>query len=385
MKVVTLSSLETAPEPQKGPAQPPIADLAGKHIDEDVWKEWRDDPHGRDIFSKEQRYRAWAKLEEEHMKNRGAPLPVNNEMLCMPPWGIHLMPGIMGKGKTLVATDDAVEWYRKGWTVMSTAGLLFGQRLRIIEAYSFPNHVPPGGLIFIDELHTFVDTGSSGSIRDRTFAQATTSLRKEQVTVLGASAAPHRVAWTYKLATSYIFLPDQAHMPPGKRKTPPFCNLRVSRLGPGPYHRGDPVVEQLRKMSGTRVDEVKLGIWYPDPTRIMESAKHMDSFESIRLGEAFDINSARMAEDRAEQAAEDPNAALNRRLHLYWSIISQHTDKENLDINFIRDQLNATGAKVTANEIRTDIQFFAGPDTANMRRIYIHPVVEAYRKAMSGE
>ena len=100
-----------------------------------------------------------------YFKHKDAPLPVDQDVTRMPPFGIHLFGGDMGEGKSLFAGFIARHYRRRGWNVFSTAGFLFGQRLRLMEAYSFPDHVTPGSIIFADEIHTLVDRYSANSVR----------------------------------------------------------------------------------------------------------------------------------------------------------------------------------------------------------------------------
>ena len=78
--------------------------------------------------------------------HKEAPLPVEAKLTHLPPYGIHLLGGDMGAGKTLMAALVARHYRRQGWNVFSTAGFLFGQRLGLIESYSFPDRGNAGEL-----------------------------------------------------------------------------------------------------------------------------------------------------------------------------------------------------------------------------------------------
>ena len=130
-------------EVKHGPAQIPPDPDNGHIFTEDDIRSFSRDTLGRDAFSLDTRVREWVETEELYEQHKDAPLPIDHKELHLPKYGIHLVGGDMGQGKTLWAAHVARHFRRRGWNVTSTAGLLIGQRLDTIKAYSFPEYVHP--------------------------------------------------------------------------------------------------------------------------------------------------------------------------------------------------------------------------------------------------
>ena len=319
LRVRTVSRKKAEKAVQYGPPQPPVQDLHGTTITREHMEAFQRDPLGRDKFSKNERLRQWEHTEELHQRHRNAPLPMKDVLaqLPLPPYGIHLLAAPMGQGKSLAAAVIAKRFYERGWPVYSSASFLFGQRLSLMECYSFPDLVTPGSCIFVDEVHTFVDRYSSNSVRGRTFGQSTTALRKEQVTVLGASANSVMIGWEYKGAAEYAITPEQ-YFRRGKLKAPPFCHVMLKIGGPYPYQRQD---KTLVERGFLKVNNQKNYYHRLDPLEVMAAAKLIDSFESVRLGENFDIDAKAMAAERNKDRAENvAGADLLGLIHRIWQM-----------------------------------------------------------------
>ena len=289
----------TPAKPKPGPPQASGDELAGTYIDRAVLQEFKKDPLGRDIFSVEGRIREWEATEELYERHRNAPLPIDRDVLHIPEYGVHLLGGDMGSGKTLIAGWIARHFRRRGWNVFSTAGFLFGQRLSLLESYAFPDHVTPGGFIFADEVHTFVDRYSASSHRSRTFGQASTAMRKQRITCLGASANSRMVGWEYKGACEAVIVPRPWYAPAKNRVAPPWCYLVLSMLSPFPYQSRDPLLQDAGLLKG---HDIKLTHWNPNPIELIAAARLIDTFESVKLGENFDVSAGAMRGQRQADA-----------------------------------------------------------------------------------
>lgn len=90
---------------------------------------------------------AWAELEEEHEKNRNHPIPVDD---WMEP-GFYAFNSVMGSGKTAVAAHKAKLRYSAGWPVFHAS--------------------------------------TSGANRENAFSDSSTSMRKDKLIFVGASAS----------------------------------------------------------------------------------------------------------------------------------------------------------------------------------------------------
>ena len=342
-----------------GPKQIPIEEQAGVHLDRSVMDEFAKDSLGRDVFTIEERIQEWEETEELYDKYKDAPIPIDPKVLRISEYGIHLNGGDMGEGKTLTATWIARHFRRRGWNVFSTAGFLFGQRLRLAEAYAFPDHVTPGGFIFADEVHTLVDRYSSNSVRSRTFGQSSTAMRKERVTCIGASAHTIMVGWEYKGVSESVMVPRRWY-PGGKLHAPPFCHIEVVRLFPFPYRRKDQLLMDAGLVRG--IDQ-KRGSWRPAPQELMAAAKLMDSFESVKIGENFGIGSKEMKEERegrggAGAAAEGQSGGTPNLVWVVRRVWEAGYIKEGSKVFFttLRDIIGQAGLDISATKIRSSLE-----------------------------
>ena len=105
-----------------GPPQLPIEEQKGEYMSRELWDNYKRDSLGRDTFSTEARIREWEETEELYHRHKDAPIPVDTDVLRLPKYGIHLLGGEMGQGKTLVCAWIARHFRRRGWNVFSTAG-----------------------------------------------------------------------------------------------------------------------------------------------------------------------------------------------------------------------------------------------------------------------
>ena len=337
-----------------GPPQLPVEELAGIFMDRSAVELAAKDNLGRDVFSKDSRLAEWEETEELHQLHRGAPLPVDTEKLYLPPYGVHLLSGSMGVGKTLTCAFLARRWYRAGWPVFSTAGFLFGQRLTLAEAYAFPDVCTPGSFIFVDEVHTLVDRYSGNSVRARTFGQASTALRKERVTCIGASANSAMVGGEFKAAAEYVLVPKRWY-PKGRRlHAPPFCHVTIQGHGPWPYRRRDQLLEDLGFLDGMNQ---KIFTWKPNPIEVMAAAKLIDSFEAVRIGENFALDAKAMRAMRAEQQTpKEANAELVVEMLQRLYEADHLPELESYTFGLLRTALEQAGVKVSAAKIRESLE-----------------------------
>ena len=305
----------------------------------------------------------------------------------LPEFGIHLFAGDMGEGKTLMAAHVARQYRRRGWNVFSTAGFLFGQRLRLIEAYAFPDHVTPGSLIFVDEVHTLIDRYSANSIRSRTFGQASTAMRKEKVTCIGASAHTVMVGWEFKGVAETVVTPRRWY-PPGPRVAPPFCYLTCAKLYPFPYRRKDPLLMEAGLIRGS---ETKIAWWNPDPIELIGAARLIDSFESVKIGENFGVDAAAMRKEREQTADSRPMPQGNDRPDLFlvikavWDQDYINKRQERVRFSTIRDIIKQAGMNVSGVDIRSTLEIAGCPVTGETVRVDDLAMLFGYMYAQEAE
>ena len=180
-----------------------------------------------------------------------------------------------------------------GWNTFSTKSMLIGQQLSLLEAISFPDHVTRGGFVFPDEVHSFVDRYSVTSVRNRTFTEATTTMRREEINCLGASAQAGAVGYEYLGSSEWLVYPNRWY--PKKYHFPDWCYIQLTLVGPY-YHRRDDPVEEIAL--GKQRQLYKREFVRLDPEELYHTAKLYDTFEVLRLGEMFDLGAREMKEGR---------------------------------------------------------------------------------------
>ena len=302
------SSMWLPPEPEivTGPAQRPIEELAGVHITGEMVKEMPPDPFKRSKFSNESCYRAWCEMEEEHMAHRDAPLPMD-EMAWFAPGFLGLL-GIMGAGKTAVATVWLGRFYRRGWTVQSTAGPMFGQRYGPAEIYALAESVEPGSATFFDEVHAGFHVRSTNAVREDAFSDSSTAKKKLPPTfreVLDWAGWPKR-----------HYFDDLAAFPPA-------C-LDVYWLGPRPYEGMDLLEERGYASS----DKAALYREEYDPFEVEHYFKLFDSFERIKILFGDELNASRFREARSNGKPEPLSDQQIVTLILNWYADGQFAVQE---------------------------------------------------------
>ena len=291
---MTPAAAETAVTETKG--------LPGIHVTPDHFEELglHPDPLNRDVHALQARTDQWERTEALHEEHRENPLYSDH-------YGLWLVSAPMGKGKTLSCADRLRrEFYEMGVPVFHTGSLLFGNRLSVIEGYTFPDIIPPGSAVFIDEVHAYVERYAEASLRQRTLSQATTSLRKIQATVLGASASEWTVGMSYKAACKWLTYPSQWHPESGYR-FPPWCYIKLTSVGPQPW-RGKMLGEEygavdmppLRRRIVRRLE----------PSEVWSTSKLVDTFDRVPIGAGYQtsadaIRKAMSGEITAEELDDD--------------------------------------------------------------------------------
>ena len=287
------SAMWLPPEPDlaAGPAQRPIEELAGVHITGEMIKEMPPDPFKRSKFSNEACYRAWCELEEEHQAHRGAPRPIYDDIWFSP--GFLALMGIMGSGKTAIATVWARRWYRRGWTVQTTAGPMFGQRWGPEEFYQFGRNAEPGSLTFMDEVHTGFHAASSHALREESFRDDSTGMRKGLNAFIGATARK-KLPPTFREVVDWAGWPRRACFE-RLAAFPPAC-LNVYWLGPNPFEGQD----RLEELGYVSADQTRLHREEYDPFEVEECFKLFDSFERIQALFGDALNASRFRASLSE-------------------------------------------------------------------------------------
>jgi len=272
------------------------------------------DPLHRDKFSKAERLDAWDEVERWHLWAR------ENNAGIPPTTGIYLVSAGMGAGKTLWAACEALLlWKYMAVPVFHNMGILFGYRLSPEEMYSFADLVPPGSIVIIDEIAAVADTYGGNSTRSRTLFSTMTSFRKQGNLCFGMTAAEASVHWQLRTNVKAIIEP-QTYWPTksgiigksasgrnlvGRRPAekdeliaPDFCYLTTFALD-APWE-GRRIIEDYRAEVFGKDARRKKKNWKTvtmpirGPLMYTQTAKLVDTYERVPIGEQFDVGADAM-------------------------------------------------------------------------------------------
>ena len=297
------------------PPTPPGDELPGDHITEEKVKEWPQDKFRRSKWKTNgPSVKAWLELEEEHEKNRSHPLPVED---WMEP-GFYAFNSVMGSGKTAVAAHKAELRYRAGWPVFHTGAFKFGNYIRRGEMYHFCDALPAGAFIFCDEVHAVFHASTSGANRENAFSDSSTSMRKDKLIFVGASASK-RLPPIFRQLVDYAGYVERQYFPV-LRAFPPAC-LRTEWLGPRPWDR-----EDLREELGY-ADREKVKRWHEfyDPLEMEETFKLFDSWLKVQVmyGDGYGADEERS--DRLGLADREGVKYLSPD-YIYGTVVAAYAD-----------------------------------------------------------
>ena len=284
------------------PTTPPGDDCPGDHITEQMVREWPHDVFHRSKWkTNEPSLRAWAALEEDHEKNRHNPLPVDD---WMEP-GFYVFNSTMGSGKTAVAAHKAELRYRAGWPVVHTGAFKFGNYIARRELYHFSDALLPGTFIFCDEIHAVFHSATANSNRENSFSDSSTSMRKDKLIFVGASASK-RIPPMFRQLVDYAGYVER-HYFPALKAFPPAC-LRAEWLGPRPWD-----TEDLREQLGLS-DKEKVQMWHElyDPFAMENTFKLFDSWLKVEVmfGDGYGADDERRDRMALGQERDDKSLGL---------------------------------------------------------------------------
>ena len=204
--MVELITLPKWVEPSKKPW--PDRDwekMPGTLLGPETIKAMRPDALHRDVYSEKQRLEAWSLVNNYHMWAR------ENNPGLPPDTGIYLFSAPMGEGKSLLMIAIAMmAWLFRAVPVFSSEsmGALFGYRLSLPQVYNFPDVIPPGSILLLDEIAALADAHSGQANRGRVLHAGLTSFRKSGNLALTASAAESHISWQIRVATKGVIRPQ---------------------------------------------------------------------------------------------------------------------------------------------------------------------------------
>ncbi len=197
---------ETEPSPKPWPDRD-WDRMPGKFLDVDVIRSMKPDTLRRDVYSEEDRVEAWETVNKLHMwaREHNPGIPKKH--------GIYLFSAGMGEGKSHMMISIAMLAFAyRAIPVFSSEsmGALFGWRLSLEEIYNFPDVVPPGSIVLVDEIAALADRYSGMANRGRVLSAGLTSFRKGGNLLLCGTAAEAQVAWQIRVACEAVIEPRRS-------------------------------------------------------------------------------------------------------------------------------------------------------------------------------
>ena len=176
----------------------------GKPVDEDLIRSMRPDDLHRDIYTEEDRLKAWQRVEHNHhlAREQNPGYPEKH--------GLFLFSAGMGEGKSLLMCALALAAYVfRAVPVFSpdSAGLLFGNRIDLASLYQFSDVVPQGSVLVADEIAALADNYGGQATRSRTLGATMTSFRKGASLVLAGTAAEWSIAGQLRVTAEAVVTP----------------------------------------------------------------------------------------------------------------------------------------------------------------------------------
>ena len=165
---------------------------------------------GRDIFTLDQRIKAFRGLKLLHEQARKRP--------ARPRWRTELVLGPMGEGKTNYLIWCAALAYAHGITFFHNGGPLFGQVLADEEVWTVIDRVPPFSVVAFDEFHTLHQSGAGAARPELLQIQMLSGLRKQNCDVKTASALEDEVSPRVKRHMEHVVYPMKLRALPGFRQ-----------------------------------------------------------------------------------------------------------------------------------------------------------------------
>ena len=237
------------------------------------------DPHPGDHIPRSYRLERYERLEAQHQESRAAVGDVA--------WGLELILGEKGSGKSTYATAMAAKAYAAGRPVVSNLSLLFGWHIQDVrDVFTFGRSLPPGTLLVLDEIHSVLSRYDQGSLRSRSMIAALAGLRKQRIQLIGISSQEAMLSHDFRGEVDTAHLVKPGHYRPaesrGKKAAyPPWCHITIRTLSPKPWQAagGNSIFNQHGVKTGHR--RVRLRRLRPSPDLVYRAASLQASFQAL--------------------------------------------------------------------------------------------------------
>ena len=208
-------------------------------------------------------------------------------------WGLYLVSGNKGTGKSLVISALAEKDYRAGRLVFSNLGFCYGYQFTAMDLYLAVAGAPKDAVIVVDEAHQPLGNIGSGSYRIDTVRQLLAGLRKSNQKVYLMSSQPDNIDGRILNEVDWAMTPRNTY--PGKEKArahqsgklafagKPWLWRSLIRIGPQPYKRRKGRASDIFAAYGINVHGVPptKGVLTIPPARLWQASKGYDSFSPL--------------------------------------------------------------------------------------------------------
>ena len=155
-----------------------------------------------DNISKGERIDAHKRLMAAYEENKASAKTAEQE------WGVYVICGLKGSGKTTVMSGLAGMFAAQGRVVISNVSLLFGYRVDAMSIYLLATRAPRGAVLVIDELHALLNRYGEMSHKNRAVISGLAGGRKKQLIIIGGSQQESQISPSFKGEVDYFLYPN---------------------------------------------------------------------------------------------------------------------------------------------------------------------------------
>ena len=298
--------------------------MPGKFLDPANIRSMKPDTLHRDRYSEAERLAAWKQVNDMHMWAREHNPGIPKEH------GIYLLSASMGGGKSMWAIGIALmAWAHRAIPVFSSEsmGALFGYQLSLEQVYLFPDVVPPGSIVLVDEISALADAHSGQAMRGRTLYSSMTGFRKGGNLAITMTAAEAMLAWQLRVSMQAVIEPYlqrpkrqklMGYSMTGKPQYttytlreneldyPPFCYLQARAISQ-PWegkrvHEDRRAWQEKQEMSDSQRRRAKGSKWKTESVRSGDpmlydlAGKLYDTYQRVPISDQHSLSAGRMRE-----------------------------------------------------------------------------------------
>ena len=207
-----------------------------------------------------------------------------------PGFSNQMISGEKGVGKSNMMSMLAVDYYIRGFEVVSNMSLLFGWHIEsAVDIMTFARVLPGRIVLVLDEIHLLLSRFRQSSTGQIEFiGGGIASLRKNRQHLLSGTSLEEEVANNFLKELDYIYYPKRRKRIPqmgaGVGHYPSWCHLRVEAVGPRPME-GQTIGERYGIKKGRkRAGRKKVNGF--SPKHIYHAAALQSSFAVLPRGKA---------------------------------------------------------------------------------------------------